>query len=53
MAIGIRDDVIKVPTLTTYLTNIAMLLWHRRSVDVKRKASPTMLWEEFRMDCRH
>ncbi|MBA0809218.1 hypothetical protein Gohar_024889 [Gossypium harknessii] len=32
---GIEDDAIKVKTASIYFTNVALLLWHRRSTDEK------------------
>ncbi|MBA0734170.1 hypothetical protein Gogos_018113 [Gossypium gossypioides] len=33
---GIEDDAINVNIAVIYFTNVALLLWHRRSTDEKR-----------------
>ncbi|KAK8286999.1 hypothetical protein V6Z12_D07G029100 [Gossypium hirsutum] len=47
---GITEDVTKVTTLAMYLTDIALLWWHRRSTDVRRGGTEIRTWEEFRCE---
>lgn len=47
---GIVDDAIKVDTNVMYFTDLAILWWHRRSIDEKRGGTTIITWEEFQKE---
>ncbi|KAK8271103.1 hypothetical protein V6Z12_D11G241300 [Gossypium hirsutum] len=49
---GITEDVTKVTTAAMYLSDVALLWWHRRSTNVRRGGTEIETWEEFRCELK-
>ncbi|MFQ6623773.1 hypothetical protein Gotur_004170 [Gossypium turneri] len=49
-AISIEDDATKVNTVAMYFTDVALLWWRRRSIDVRRGGTEIGTWEEFQKE---
>ncbi|KAG8478979.1 hypothetical protein CXB51_028879 [Gossypium anomalum] len=52
LAMGIEDDAIKVNIALIYFTDVALLWWHRRSMDEKHGGNAIRTWEEFQRELR-